>query len=186
MFTPYSFNIDGERYGYGMIIDSFLLEPRLWHSGGINGFTAQFVKYRKDSATIIILSNQNGAIDNSRTSDAIIAILNNIPVGNPYLHKEVKQNTADLNKYVGNYTSYGKYSNSEQLQIILDKGRLYRKKTGSKDVELIPEGDGEFFYKGNSDRYLKFVTDKNGNFESINFFYRDIQFNTWKRNQQKD
>jgi CubicO group peptidase (beta-lactamase class C family) len=83
MFTPGKSN-----YGYGIIIDSLEKHYRIWHNGGIPGFSTNLSRYVDDDIFTTVLSNNESPVD--FISIALGDILFDVPVELPYEHKEVK------------------------------------------------------------------------------------------------
>ncbi len=157
MFTPGKSN-----YGYGIIIDSLEKHPRIWHNGGIPGFSANFSRFVNDDICIIVFSNNESNTD--FVSIALANILFDMPVEIPYIHKEVKIDPTLLDRYVG------KYSAGLTLEIIKKDGKLYRHRDGTPDIELKPESATKFFYADDTDRQLEFEIDASGKVIKTWFF----------------
>ena len=149
MFTPGKSN-----YGYGIIIDSLENHFRIWHNGGIPGFSSNISRFPNDDLCIIVLSNNQSNVD--FISIALADILFDSPVEIPYEHKEVKIDPALLDRYVGKYSAF------MTLQFIKKDGKLYRHRDGTPDIELKPESNTKFFYADDSDRQIEFETDQAG------------------------
>lgn len=149
MFTPGMRN-----YGYGIIIDSLEGHFRIWHNGGIPGFSANFSRFVNDDLCIIVFSNNETNTD--FISIALADILFGVPVETPYVHKEIKIDPSILDRYVG------KYSAGLTLELIKKDGKLYRHREGTPDIELKPESATKFFYGDESDRVLEFEVDTTG------------------------
>jgi len=149
MFTPGKSN-----YGYGIIIDSMENHLRIWHNGGIPGFSTNISRFVNDDICTIVLSNNESNVD--FVSIALADILFDVPVEIPYVHKEVKIDPAILDRYVG------KYSGGFNLELIKKDGKLYRHRDGVPDVELKPESATKFFYADETDRQLEFEIDAMG------------------------
>ncbi len=156
MFTPGMRN-----YGYGVIIDSFENHPRIWHNGGINGFSSNISRFIKDDLCIIVLSNNEFNVDG--IAGSLADIMFDVPVELPYVHKEVKIDPALLDRYVGKYKAF------LTVEVIKKDGKLYRHREGTPDIELKPESDTKFFYADDSDRQLEFETDASGKLVRIWF-----------------
>ena len=149
MFTPGKSN-----YGYGIIIDSLENHYRIWHNGGIPGFSSNISRFPNDDLCIIVLSNNESNVD--FISIALADILFGSPVELPYEHKEVKIDPALLDRYVGKYSAF------MTLEFIKKDGKLYRHRNGTPDIELKPESNTKFFYADDSDRQIEFETDQTG------------------------
>jgi CubicO group peptidase (beta-lactamase class C family) len=153
MTTPYARNSENEPFGYGLIIDSLKSHRRIWHNGGIPGFSSYIAHYPADDVNIILLSNNS-----SNTSDigtGLAYVLYNYPIEIPYVHKEVEILPNELEKFVG------KYDAPTPFEIIIKDNRLYRHRSTGKDIELKAESNHRLFYADDSDRQLEFIVDSN-------------------------
>ncbi len=149
MFTP------GRRnYGYGIIIDSLEGHYRIWHNGGIPGFSTNFTRFPDDDICVIVYSNNETNTD--FISIALADILFDVPVELPYVHREIKIDPAILERYTG------KYGAGLTIELIVKDGKLYRHRNGTPDIELKPESETRFFYGDGSDRMMEFEVDNNG------------------------
>ena len=156
MFTPGKSN-----YGYGIIIDSLEKHFRIWHDGGIPGFTSNISRFVNDDICIIVLSNNESNADG--IAEGLAIILFDIPVEIPYEHKEFKIDTSVLDRYVGKYKAF------LTIEVIRKNGKLYRHRDGTPDIELVPESNTKFFYADDSDRQLEFELDASGKVTKIWF-----------------
>ena len=142
-------------YGFGVMV-----EPKsdngkiISHSGSWPGYATNITRMVDSSETIVILSNNetNPALLNA----GIESILANQPLLMPYEHKEVKIDTAVLDRYVGKYSAF------LTLVLIKKDGKLYRHRDGTPDIELKPESETKFFYSDGTDRQLEFELDQSG------------------------
>jgi len=149
MTTPYK-----DKYGYGILIDSLKTHPRIWHDGGIPGFSSHLAYYPADDVSVVVISN-NGSSSNN-LGVALASLMFDLPVQKPYTPKEVKIDTVILDNYLGKYIATG------PLELIKKNGKLYRHREGSPDIELKPESNTRFFYADASDRFIEFEIDKAG------------------------
>ena len=150
MTTPYKNN-----YGYGVLIDSLKKHKRIWHNGGIPGFSSYLAYYPDDDLYVVAISNND--VSSTRVGNSLGSILYDIPVMKPYKPTEVKIDGSLLDRYVGKYIASG------PIEIIKKEGKLYRHREDSPDVELKPESNTRLFYADESDRFIEFDTDKAGN-----------------------
>ena len=157
MFTPGKSN-----YGYGIIIDSMENHLRIWHNGGIPGFSTNFSRFVNDDICTVVFSN-NGA-NTDFVAIALADILFDLPVEVPYIHKEVKINPDLLDRYVG------KYAAGLTLELIKKDGKLWRHREGTPDIELKSESETKFFYADDTDRQLEFEVDASGKVVKVWFF----------------
>jgi len=167
MFTPGKSN-----YGYGVIIDSLENHPRIWHNGGIPGFSTNFTRFINDDICTVVFSNNESNTD--FVAIALADILFDMPVEIPYVHKEVKINPSLLDRYVG------KYSAGLTIEVIKKDGKLYRHRDGTPDIELKPESETKFFYGDETDRQLEFEVDAAGKVTKI-WFYNSGQKGEMKK-----
>lgn len=65
LFTPHvAMDTPGDptaAYGYGWVIDEHMGRTRIWHPGHIFGYAADVAVYPEESATVVVLSNVEGA-----------------------------------------------------------------------------------------------------------------------------
>jgi len=167
MFTPGKSN-----YGYGVIIDSLEKHPRIWHNGGIPGFSTNFTRFINDDICTVVFSNNESNTD--FVAIALANILFDMPVEIPYVHKEVKINPGILDRYVGKYTA------GLTIEVIKKDGKLYRHRDGTPDIELKPESETKFFYGDETDRQLEFEVDAAGKVTKI-WFYNSGQKGEMKK-----
>jgi len=147
MTTPYK-----ETYGYGLFIDSLNNHLRIWHDGGIPGFSSHLAYYPADDVNIIALSNNS--FNTNNIGNGLAHLLFNIPIEIPYFHKEIPLADSLLTKYAG------KYNAASAFEIIKKNGKLYRHRSKGRDIELKPESKTKFFYADDSDRQLEFKLTK--------------------------
>ncbi|MFN5475430.1 MAG: serine hydrolase domain-containing protein [Sphingobacteriales bacterium] len=139
-----------KNYAYGIESDSLLQHPRIWHNGGIHGFSSYLAYYPQEDMTIVCLSNNESFVID-RLGTALGKIMYGQQVEPPYIPKAVKIDPAILGNYVGKYkTTAGK------IELVSNGGKLYRRVEGSGDLELKPESNTRFFYADGSDRFVVF------------------------------
>jgi CubicO group peptidase (beta-lactamase class C family) len=142
-------------YGFGVMVQ--IQSPGgkvISHTGGWPGYGTLLEHWVNKDETLIVLSNNESFSGQIRVGlESILADENLIM---PYEHKEVKIDTALLNKYTG------KYSAGLTLEFIKKDGKLYRHRNGTPDIELKPESGTKFFYSDGTDRQIEFETDATG------------------------
>jgi len=149
MITPYMNN-----YGYGIRIDSVKMHKRVTHNGGIPGFSSHLSYYPVDDVYVVAISNNEMNADRIGAAMAYIAF--GMPVSKPYIPKEVKIDSAILDRYLG------KYMATNPIEILKKNNKLYRRVKTGPDIELKPESATRFFYADGSDRFIEFETDNAG------------------------
>lgn len=142
------------RYGYGIVIDSLGKHPRIWHNGGIHGFTSFLAYYPENDMSVVSFSNNE-----EESADRIATNLSKLGFGEtiqkPYIPVEVKIDPAILQQYVGKYKTP-----QDQLELVAVNGKLYRRRPGAPDMLLKPESNTRFFYADMSDRFIEFTNEK--------------------------
>ena len=149
MTTPYLGN-----YGYGLSIDSLHTHPRIWHNGGIPGFSAHLAHYPQDDLYIAVLSNNQSSAD--RAGIGLASILFDQAVYIPYLPKEIYVDPKLLDRYTG------KYQGTNLIEIRREGNALFRHTENSPPIELKAESLSRFFYPDRSGRFLEFEFDTQG------------------------
>lgn len=150
MTTPYM-----GHYGYAQFIDSLETHKRIWHNGGIPGFSSCLTYYPENDIIIVVLSNNES--NATAISSALAGVLFNLPVINAYAHHEQPSGGQAIPRsYAGTYIA------GNQLELIIKGNKLYRKGKGSGDMELKAESANKFFYSDGSDRQIEFNNAKNG------------------------
>jgi CubicO group peptidase (beta-lactamase class C family) len=149
MITPYL-----GKYGYGLLIDSLKTHKRVWHNGGIPGFSSHLSYYPSDDLYVAAISNNE--MDADRVGTAMASIALGMPVSKPYIPKEIKIDPTILDRYTGNYMA------TNPIEIVKKDNKLYRRVKTGPEIELKPESNTRFFYADGSDRFIEFDTDKSG------------------------
>ena len=138
-------------YGYGQLIGKNELGNYITHGGYAPGYLTNFIRCVDSDLTVIILSN-NQTNPIPICSD-LAYICANKEVVLPSVHKEIKIDSAILNRYVGEYKLIN-IPNAFPIILIKKNGALYQK--GSPDKELKAESSDKFFYT-NADDQIEFV-----------------------------
>ncbi|RYY43673.1 MAG: serine hydrolase, partial [Chitinophagaceae bacterium] len=144
-------------YGYGIFQNKDKFGTNLYHSGGWPGYATFLSRNLEDDWTIVVLSNNNS--NATGLSNQLSYILHNELVVFPYVHKEVTIDSTIVDNYIG------KYKGSYLIEIIKERGKLYRK--GKPNVELKPESIRKFFFADGSDRQIEFALDGSGKVVSV-------------------
>ncbi|WP_009960293.1 serine hydrolase domain-containing protein [Verrucomicrobium spinosum] len=62
------------KYGYGWVADEERGLPKIWHTGGLPGFSSILVRYPAQNFTVVVLSNTLESID-GQTASALAAVV---------------------------------------------------------------------------------------------------------------
>jgi len=129
----------GHKYGFGFVVDQKWGQDRIWHNGGINGFTASFQRYPQAHVTAVALNN-----DGTGATDKVAADLAGLCLGAAVYPKQAAETPAALARYAGYYEA----GPSLVVKIEARDGALVSRTAGQPaTVETIyyPEGGGKFF-----------------------------------------
>jgi len=147
-------------YGYGFAIDSIYGKKRISHAGGIHGFVSILTYVPEDKVSVVILSNKPS--DLSSIEHDILAILYN-KFNQPSEHpKEMKVDTAVLNKYVGEY----ELAPTFKITVTQVNGALKAQATGQPQFELFAKSENTFFLKV-VDAQVEFVKNDKGEVDQL-------------------
>lgn len=138
-FTPVQGN-----YGFGWIVNEKDGKKEISHSGAIEGFIANFIKYPEDDITIILLSNYQDT-DGRQLSDELTAVVFNKPYKIPVQKKEVVLSKEILENYAGVY----QLNENFKVTVSVENNKLYALAQGdSEKIEFTPESETKFYLKG--------------------------------------
>lgn len=135
MFTPYL-----EDYGYGWVIKKFKNHLTAQHSGGIEGFVSQIVRFLDEDLCLIILSNFDFAPLGQFTHD-MLSLLFGQPVIWPKERKAISLSPEIYHRYAGEY----ELSPQSTVKIFPEKGRLWAQVSNQPKIEILPESETRFF-----------------------------------------
>lgn len=128
-------------YGFGLEVDQKWGQDRVWHNGGINGFSASFQRYPKAHVTAVALSNET-----TPAVDKLAADLAGLCLGAAVYPKEASAAPADLQRYAGDY----QIGPAQVVQVEVRGGGLVAHPLGVPNAiatAFYPEGGGRFFAK---------------------------------------
>jgi CubicO group peptidase (beta-lactamase class C family) len=131
MFTDY-----GHQYGFGFVVDKSFAHDRIWHNGGINGFSTSFQRYPKDRLTVVVLSNIEGA-----PSDKIATDLAGLCLGATTPLRAIALAPALLGRYAGFY----ELTPALVWKIEVQGDHLLVHPGGQRPVPVYASAPGEFF-----------------------------------------
>jgi hypothetical protein len=146
-------------YGYGWEIGKSpktLGRQTVSHSGAIDGFASDLVRYPTEGVTIVILSNLEGAPISNLVHD-----VSAITFGEPFVAGAAKT-AVNVNPSI--YEDYaGAYALGPQMivKVARKADNLMLEAFGQPEEILIPEGNDQF-YSRNADGRVKFVRGPDG------------------------
>jgi D-alanyl-D-alanine carboxypeptidase len=147
MFTDY-----GHHYGFGFVIDQKWDQDRIWHNGGVNGFTASFQRYPKAHITAVALANQG-----TPATDKLAADLAGLCLG----AKVYPQQAAETPKGLARYAGFYEVTPATVIKVDVGGAGLVSHIAGQPDLLLYPEGGGKFFAR-TADVEVTFQTGADG------------------------
>lgn len=150
-FTPFKGN-----YGYGWGVGKRQERTAMSHSGGIYGFSAYYVRYPDDKATVIVLTNVQGSAS-ERVADSLSSILFGTKYELPKERKAITLSPQVLEKYVGEY----QLNPTTSISVTLEDGKLILNIINSPKMEIFAESETDFFVK-TIDALIKFEKDPTG------------------------
>ena len=152
IFTP-----DRGAYGYGWFIGTRFGRKTYSHGGGISGFSTRITRYPDDGLCVIVLSNFITAPVQGIDRD-LAAIAFGRPYEVPRERKAIALESKILDTYVGRYN----LPPATTLTVTRQGSRLMVRTTGdAEDVEVFPESETSFFFKGEDVR-IEFFKDSSG------------------------
>jgi CubicO group peptidase (beta-lactamase class C family) len=144
-----------EDYGFGLVLRSNDGHRRIWHNGGINGFTSNLVTLPDDRLTVIVLNNAQGPTDG--ITDNLTALMLGRTVILPSERKEVAVDEKTLARYVGRYEMRPDFI----FEITLENGKLISQASKQNKVSIFAESEKKFFTR-TFDSQITFVTEGDG------------------------
>jgi len=157
-FTPFK-----NKYGLGFFIDSLYGKSYIRHSGGLLGFTSDFIYYPNEDVTIILLNNVgNYGSSLFPVAAGVASIVFGLPYTNWKQPVALDIEEATLKSYVGTYA----FKEDHKLIVTFENGKLFIRDTNPKDllpkVQLYAESENMFYMKEAQLRF-EFVRDGNNN-----------------------
>lgn len=128
----------GHKYGFGFVVDQKWGQDRIWHNGGINGFTSSFQRYPQARVTAVALNNEG-----TPATDKLAADLAGLCLGAQVYPKQAAESPAALARYAGYYEA-----SPAVIRLEARGGVLVAHPAGQPDAmgtTYYPEGGGKFF-----------------------------------------
>ena len=155
MQTPYKLNNGKEGgYAFGLGIDQYGEQKRIWHNGGLGGYKSQYISFPDHRLSVIILSNlsnTNPVLLANKVTDILLE-----KIVDDFKHTKISVDPKIYQNYVGKYLSE-KFS---MATISSENNRLMFQNLGFPRTELIPESEISFHFEGLNVR-LTFEKDEN-------------------------
>ena len=173
LFTPNLGN-----YGLGWEIIEQDGVKSIGHSGAIDGFKSNLIRFPEQNITLIILSNYYDI-----QSFELYGELRKVALGKdfqlPSNHNFVNLSIDKLQKYTGDY----EINEKMKLTVSIKDKMLTVSLPGSGDMLLYPESEADFYIRSNN-AYGKFIQDPDTNIISLQLI-KGKRISTWKKLQTK-
>jgi CubicO group peptidase (beta-lactamase class C family) len=150
MTTPVKSN-----YGFGLIMQPLEGHRRIFHHGGINGFTSSLITYPDDKMTVIVLNNAPGTSDDIATKFAMLMFGKPVVLNSE--RTEMTVDAATLARYVGRYQLRPEFV----LEVALQNGKLVAQAATQPEIPIFAESQTKFFARA-IDAQITFVTEGGG------------------------
>ncbi len=158
-------------YAFGLIVDKYKDQKKIWHVGGKAGYRAIFLSYPKQKSSIFILCNFSNIDEKSfalKISDILLRkSLKSGIMGNNYGQTTISVDPQIYRNYIGYYIS-------EPLGLVnisSDNNNLMFKHSGIPNLELIPESETTYFLKAFNMRII-FEKDENGKYSQFTLHHQ--------------
>lgn len=152
-------------YGYGWEMHTLHGHVGVGHSGGLPGYTANYLHFADGDVTIIVLSNLGSAAWNEMTRD-LAAVMFDAPYQKPEKRAFVTVNPTILAAYVGVYElSY--FGRTTTLTFKVEDDTLTMETPGLPKAHTSALSETTFFARSKGEVELTFVRDGEGRVNDI-------------------
>jgi CubicO group peptidase (beta-lactamase class C family) len=148
-------------YGLGWETETYKNKIELGHSGSIEGFKAQILRYPETGTCIIFLSNYFNT-RGPQICEALKAIAFNEPYKLPEQRNFVKLSEKELSNYEGIYS----FNGGMKMDLKASSGVLLSIIKGQPVVGFKPLSEKDFYNKSNNSQ-MEFIKDSNGVIKSF-------------------
>jgi CubicO group peptidase (beta-lactamase class C family) len=156
-------------YGYGWELYAKHGHRAMAHSGGLDGFLSNFVRFVDDKVTIIFLNNLGGAAW-SELTDSLAAVVFGAPYELPSMRKFVKVDPIIFTDYVGEYElSFG--GRRFTLHYFVEGDTLIMDVTGWSKSVTYPISETMFYARSKGEVEMTFQRDTSGRVNSIDMLW---------------
>ena len=153
-------NVDGMKYGYGLVMFEVKGLPAIGHGGGLNGWSSDLLRVPAQHCTIVILANAlppppglaPGVISRALAEKVLADESQKLP--QPAEDSSV--NPKSFTDYVGRFDYQGAV-----MTISVDGDALYSQLTGQQKFRIFPKARDEFFWKV-TDAQVVFLRNEKG------------------------
>lgn len=153
-------NVDGMKYGYGLILSEMKRLPTIGHGGGLNGWSCDLLRLPEQHCTVVVLTNAlpgppkltPGAISRGLAEKLLEEEIKKLPE----LPEDKSIDPQTFQQFVGRYDY-----KSGIMTISVDGDAIYSQITGQDKLRIYPKGKDTFFWKV-ADAEVVFLRDDKG------------------------
>ncbi len=154
-------NVDGLKYGYGLMMYEIKRLPAIGHGGGLHGWSSDLLRLPKQHCTVVVLANAALPFPPQLIPQAISHAL-----AEKFLADEIKKlppATEDKTIDPKTFKAYvGRYDYQAAIMTVSVEGdSLMAQLTGQPKARIFPKAKDEFFWKV-ADADVAFVRDEKG------------------------
>jgi D-alanyl-D-alanine carboxypeptidase len=149
---------DGSTVPYGFGLSNATVRGRraIEHTGGIFGFSTDSIYFPDEDLYIAVFANS----DQPATAPSLaLRRIAAIALGDPYPElRAAPVDTAAIEPFLGVYA----LPDGAERRFFLRGGKLYTRRTGGADLEVLPAGDNRFFYGPDNLTWFRVMRDASG------------------------
>lgn len=153
-------NVDGMKYGYGLVMSEFKRLPTIGHSGGLNGWSSDLLRLPEQHCTVVALANASPPppeLAPAKISHALAEKLLADEIKKlPQLTEDKTVDPKSFAAFVGRYDYMGAI-----LTVSVEADHLFAQLTDQPKYEIFPKSADEFFWKI-TDAQVVFLRDEKG------------------------
>lgn len=157
-----------DKYGFGLEFGKYKSLSYKFHEGATGAWKATVIRFSKDSISMLTLTNTGKSIPSMQTRQMADVVLN-LKNDEEYLVTK----PAKIGSYVSEDEIIGTYltPNNFTFEFLKkDDGKLYLKRIGRNDVELVREADNVFNQKFDKDFKQEFIKNESGEMEVTAYY----------------
>ena len=171
-------------YGHGYTIWPQRGLTKIFHSGGLHGYSSFLVHYPDAGTTIAVLMAVGIPTKNEISAEQISDWIDDLFLWQQMTPRELYVIEPDINPEVyDDYTGKYSYPTTRIAFVIRRDNKLFYKvdKPGKKSIELLPMGDDEFFAMSPKMK-IHFLRDSSNNVQGLKHFHEELSFEAVKMN----
>ncbi|MBC8002551.1 MAG: DUF3471 domain-containing protein, partial [Opitutaceae bacterium] len=153
-------NVDGMKYGYGLVMFEVKRLPAIGHGGGLNGWSSDLVRLPGQHCTVVVLANAlppgpglaPGEISRAIAGKLLADEIQKLPP----MTEDTSVNPKGFIDYAGRFDYQGAI-----MTVSVEGDALFSQLTGQEKFRIFPKAKDEFFWKV-TDAQVVFLRDEKG------------------------